>query len=104
MQLKNLGLEGMSLLNIIHQLYLHIDNKTGLLIMLTSCRWRDVKLRAFENADHRTYVDLKVRIGSFLPSQAINFTWLIEHLSSLWLVLSLDSTLVIIFVDFMFSV
>lgn len=24
------------------------------------CRWRDVKLRAFENADHRTYVDLKV--------------------------------------------
>ncbi|KAL4287509.1 hypothetical protein AHAS_Ahas19G0193300 [Arachis hypogaea] len=22
-------------------------------------RWRDVKLRAFENADHRTYVDLK---------------------------------------------
>jgi len=25
-----------------------------------SCRWRDVKLRAFENADHRTYVDLKV--------------------------------------------
>jgi hypothetical protein len=95
MQLKNLGLEGMSLLNIIHQLYLHIDNKTGLLIMLTSCRWRDVKLRAFENADHRTYVDLKVRIGSFPPSQAINFTWL---------VLSLDSTLMIIFVDFMFSV
>lgn len=27
------------------------------------CRWRDVKLRAFENAKHRTYVDLKV--GSF---------------------------------------
>lgn len=24
------------------------------------CRWRDVKLRSFENADHRTYVDLKV--------------------------------------------
>lgn len=24
------------------------------------CRWRDVKLCAFENADHRTYVDLKV--------------------------------------------
>ncbi|MCI74784.1 telomere repeat-binding protein 4-like, partial [Trifolium medium] len=23
-------------------------------------RWRDVKLRCFENADHRTYVDLKV--------------------------------------------
>ncbi|XWS65977.1 hypothetical protein CRYUN_Cryun05aG0160400 [Craigia yunnanensis] len=26
---------------------------------LGSGRWRDVKLRAFENADHRTYVDLK---------------------------------------------
>lgn len=27
-------------------------------------RWRDVKLRAFEQAKHRTYVDLKVgRIG-----------------------------------------
>lgn len=26
------------------------------------CRWRDVKLRSFENADHRTYVDLKVRV------------------------------------------
>lgn len=25
------------------------------------CRWRDVKLRAFDNAKHRTYVDLKVR-------------------------------------------
>lgn len=25
-------------------------------------RWRDVKLRAFENSKHRTYVDLKVRI------------------------------------------
>lgn len=24
-------------------------------------RWRDVKLRAFDNAKHRTYVDLKVR-------------------------------------------
>jgi hypothetical protein len=25
-----------------------------------SCRWRDVKLRAFDNAKHQTYVDLKV--------------------------------------------
>lgn len=24
------------------------------------CRWRDVKHSAFEDADHRTYVDLKV--------------------------------------------
>jgi hypothetical protein len=29
-------------------------------MVFTFCRWRDVKLRAFENADHRTYVDLKV--------------------------------------------
>lgn len=27
---------------------------------LLFCRWRDVKLRAFDNAKHRTYVDLKV--------------------------------------------
>ena len=27
---------------------------------LLSSRWRDVKLRAFDNAKHRTYVDLKV--------------------------------------------
>lgn len=25
-------------------------------------RWRDVKLRAFDNAKHRTYVDLKVMV------------------------------------------
>lgn len=30
------------------------------LMMLHCFRWRDVKLRAFEDADHRTYVDLKV--------------------------------------------
>lgn len=24
------------------------------------CRWRDVKLRAFDSVKHRTYVDLKV--------------------------------------------
>lgn len=30
------------------------------LIAFFSCRWRDVKLRAFDNAKHRTYVDLKV--------------------------------------------
>ena len=29
-------------------------------LMVPSHRWRDVKLRAFEDADHRTYVDLKV--------------------------------------------
>lgn len=30
-------------------------------ILFLLCRWRDVKMRAFDNADHRTYVDLKVR-------------------------------------------
>ena len=34
--------------------------------MFMPCRWRDVKLRALENADHRTYVDLKV--DYFFPS------------------------------------
>lgn len=38
-------------------------------------RWRDIKMRAFENADHRTYVDLKdkwktlVHTGSISPQQ-----------------------------------
>ncbi|KAK1312919.1 Telomere repeat-binding protein 3 [Acorus calamus] len=27
--------------------------------LMSFCRWRDVKLRAFDNAKHRTYVDLK---------------------------------------------
>lgn len=29
--------------------------------VISICRWRDVKLRAFDNAKHRTYVDLKVK-------------------------------------------
>ncbi|KAK4408594.1 Telomere repeat-binding protein 5 [Sesamum angolense] len=33
--------------------------KLGTGRVLVYCRWRDVKLRAFENAKHRTYVDLK---------------------------------------------
>nr|2QHB_A Chain A, Telomere binding protein TBP1 [Nicotiana glutinosa]2QHB_B Chain B, Telomere binding protein TBP1 [Nicotiana glutinosa] len=38
-------------------------------------RWRDVKMRAFDNADHRTYVDLKdkwktlVHTASIAPQQ-----------------------------------
>ena len=28
---------------------------------LKICRWRDVKIHAFDNAKHRTYVDLKVK-------------------------------------------
>lgn len=31
------------------------------LLDLLSHRWRDVKMRAFDNAKHRTYVDLKVQ-------------------------------------------
>lgn len=37
-----------------------------ILMFLLTCRWRDVKLRAFDNAKHRTYVDLKVGF-SFSP-------------------------------------
>lgn len=33
------------------------------LLHLFHYRWRDVKLRAFENAKHRTYVDLKVSLN-----------------------------------------
>jgi hypothetical protein len=29
-------------------------------MVLLICRWRDVKMRALDNAKHRTYVDLKV--------------------------------------------
>ena len=58
-----------------------VDSKTGLLIMFMLCRWRDVKLRAFENADHRTYVDLKVHY--FFPSPSshkVPFNmWVILH-------------------------
>lgn len=40
-------------------------NRRLFLIFITNvvlyCRWRDVKLRAFDNAKHRTYVDLKVK-------------------------------------------
>lgn len=31
-----------------------------ILVWVKLCRWRDVKHSAFEDADHRTYVDLKV--------------------------------------------
>lgn len=40
-----------------------IESLMGLLLfssLFTYFRWRDVKLRAFDNAKHRTYVDLKV--------------------------------------------
>lgn len=45
-----------------HSLWLYLT-EVGLLF----CRWRDVKLRAFDHAKHRTYVDLKVwNFSSFL--------------------------------------
>ncbi|KAK6646069.1 hypothetical protein PHAVU_L006443 [Phaseolus vulgaris] len=36
-------------------------------------RWRDVKLRAFDNAKHRTYVDLKVLGGTLSSSAFVSF-------------------------------
>jgi hypothetical protein len=45
-----------------------LGSKIRLLTLFSLCRWRDVKLRCFENADHRTYVDLKV-----LPSIILEF-------------------------------
>lgn len=42
------------------------------------CRWRDVKLRAFENADHRTYVDLKVSYFSLIIFIHTPFSLLFE--------------------------
>ncbi|KAF3433687.1 hypothetical protein FNV43_RR24790 [Rhamnella rubrinervis] len=35
-------------------------------------RWRDVKLQAFENADHRTYVDLKDKWKTLVHTAKIN--------------------------------
>ncbi|CAJ1865185.1 unnamed protein product [Sphenostylis stenocarpa] len=35
-------------------------------------RWRDVKLRAFENADHRTYVDLKDKWKTLVHTATIS--------------------------------
>lgn len=35
-------------------------------VMWLFCRWRDVKLCSFEDADHRTYVDLKVKSFLFI--------------------------------------
>ncbi|XP_019057712.1 PREDICTED: telomere repeat-binding protein 3-like [Tarenaya hassleriana] len=39
---------------------------------LGSGRWRDVKLRAFENADHRTYVDLKDKWKTLVHTAGIS--------------------------------
>nr|GMC98273.1 telomere repeat-binding protein 4-like [Ipomoea batatas] len=52
-----------------------VDALVGAVEQLGTGRWRDVKMRAFENADHRTYVDLKdkwktlVHTASIAPQQ-----------------------------------
>ncbi|XP_019151581.1 PREDICTED: telomere repeat-binding protein 4-like [Ipomoea nil] len=52
-----------------------VDGLVGAVEQLGTGRWRDVKMRAFENADHRTYVDLKdkwktlVHTASIAPQQ-----------------------------------
>lgn len=43
--------------------------------MLGTGRWRDVKIRAFDNANHRTYVDLKVHY-IFTSISKIETHWL----------------------------
>ena len=41
---------------------LHLKNVVQISLFCT-CRWRDVKFHAFDNAKHRTYVDLKVSVS-----------------------------------------
>lgn len=40
--------------------------------VLLICRWRDVKLCAFDGAKHRTYVDLKVKVYLLVPFSVIS--------------------------------
>lgn len=44
------------------------DNDFFFFMLIFSFRWRDVKMRAFDNAKHRTYVDLKVRNQFCFPA------------------------------------
>ncbi|VFQ90677.1 unnamed protein product [Cuscuta campestris] len=52
-----------------------VEALVGAVEQLGTGRWRDVKMRAFDNADHRTYVDLKdkwktlVHTASIAPQQ-----------------------------------
>ena len=54
------NLETAGLIVWLYQTYVIVRVLMALLI----CRWRDVKLRAFDDAKHRTYVDLKVSKNS----------------------------------------
>jgi hypothetical protein len=63
--LNFLGLEGLSVLYCNFSLVIkltadHVLTHMCLFDLFFLLRWRDVKIHAFENADHRTYVDLKV--------------------------------------------
>lgn len=57
----------------------------NLVLNFVACgnRWRDVKLRAFEQAKHRTYVDLKVQLSSLFYAhilESVVFVLLISFL------------------------
>lgn len=47
----------------------------GLPVIISLRRWRDVKLRAFDYANHRTYVDLKVNFYLFDLGKVSFFAW-----------------------------
>lgn len=44
--------------------------------VLLICRWRDVKLCAFDGAKHRTYVDLKVKVYFLVPLSVMSYCFL----------------------------
>ncbi|KAL1545140.1 tryptophan synthetase, variant 2 [Salvia divinorum] len=43
-------------------------------------RWRDVKLRAFDNAKHRTYVDLKVKLVTVVSLYFLCTTYMMLYI------------------------
>lgn len=47
----------------------------GLPVIISLRRWRDVKLRAFDYANHRTYVDLKVNFHLVDLGKVSFFAW-----------------------------
>ena len=57
MQLRSLGPEGKQTSSVTINLVVY---QLMIEILFYSNRWRDVKLRSFDDASHRTYVDLKV--------------------------------------------
>ncbi|KAE8727997.1 Telomere repeat-binding protein 5 [Hibiscus syriacus] len=55
---------GRYVLNLLKAIVEKLGTGRYVLMSLLICRWRDVKLRAFGNAKHRTYVDLKASKNS----------------------------------------